>query len=92
MYKDVGPKEVQVGAKLVRSVGKCSCGTFLKYEYHEAKFRNYCPYCKKEGTLIYEQGPTCPEGMWVCRECDADFCLVSGKEHIQGSQAHLTKA
>ncbi|WP_156314756.1 hypothetical protein [Methanobrevibacter arboriphilus] len=32
-----------------------------------------------------------PEGMWVCTICDADFCLVSGKEHINGSTKYLTK-
>ena len=92
LYKDIGPKEILMGEKFVKSVGKCSCGKTGYHDYHAVKFANYCPYCKKEGVLIYEQNPTCPEGMWVCTVCDADFCLVSGQEHISYYPNQLTKA
>lgn len=39
--------------------------------------------------MKYEEGRTCPEGMWPCKTCDADFCLVTGKEHISRSPKYL---
>lgn len=36
--------------------------------------------------MKFEEGPnsyTSPEGMWNCNNCDADFCLVHGKEHVE---------
>ncbi|GLI12531.1 hypothetical protein MARBORIA2_16210 [Methanobrevibacter arboriphilus] len=86
-----GPLLVKYNDKYLISTGKCSCGVIGDYYYHNSTFKNYCPFCKKDGCMIYEEGPTCPEGMWVCTICDADFCLVSGKEHINGSTKYLTK-
>ena len=85
-----GPILIIYSSKYLISTGKCSCGKTGDYKYHEASFKNYCPYCKIEGLMIYEEGPTCPEGMWVCIKCDADFCLVTGKEHIIKSPKYLT--
>lgn len=82
---------VKYNDKYLISTGKCSCGVIGDYYYHNSTFKNYCPFCKKDGCMIYEEGRTCPEGMWVCTICDADFCLVSGKEHINGSTKYLTK-
>ncbi|KZX15438.1 pseudomurein-binding repeat protein [Methanobrevibacter cuticularis] len=86
-----GPTLVKYNDKYLISTGKCSCGVTGDYYYHNSTFKNYCPFCKKDGSMIYEEGPTCPEGMWVCTICDADFCLVSGKEHVNGSTKYLTK-
>ena len=38
-----------------------------RLQEHTSRFRNYCPFCGSHGKLAYEEGPTCPEGMWVCR-------------------------
>lgn len=86
-----GPLLVKYNDKYLISTGKCSCGDAGNYSYHNSTFKNYCPFCKKEGCMIYEEGPTCKEGMWVCSICDADFCLVTGKEHIAGTNKYLTK-
>lgn len=85
-----GPTEVKYNSECLISTGKCSCGKTGDYSYHTASFKNYCPYCKLDGKLIYEEGSTCPEGMWVCTKCDADFCLVTGKEHVINSPKYLT--
>jgi len=86
-----GPILVKYNDKYLISTGKCSCGLAGDYHYHNSTFKNYCPFCKKEGCMVYEEGLDCPEGMWVCIICDADFCLVCGKEHIIGSNKYLTK-
>lgn len=86
-----GPTEVKYNKECLISTGKCSCGKAGNYYYHTTSFKNYCPYCKVDGSLIYEEGSTCPEGMWVCTKCDADFCLVTGKEHIVNSPKYLTQ-
>jgi len=85
-----GPIQIMYNSVCLISTGKCSCGKEGDYCYHEASFKNYCPYCKTYGCMIYEEGPTCPEGMWVCSKCDADFCLVCGKEHTTKSPKYLT--
>lgn len=61
-----GPTFVKYNNKYLISTGKCSCGDAGHYNYQSATFKNYCPYCKIDGTMIYEEGSTCPEGMWVC--------------------------
>lgn len=91
LFKSVGPKSVQVTKKTVKSKGRCSCGKKGSYGYYSTQFKNNCPYCKKNKVLGYEQGKTCPEGMWVCKRCDADFCLVTGREHITSNKAKFLK-
>jgi len=85
-----GPTKIMYNIDSLISVGKCSCGKAGDYHYHEASFKNYCPYCKVYGIMIYKEGSKCPEGMWVCSKCEADFCLVTGKEHIVKSPKYLT--
>ena len=63
-------------------LARCSCSLHQDYKEHTSKFKNYCPYCKKSGKVKYERGSSCPEGMWVCSACDADYCLVHGKSHV----------
>jgi hypothetical protein len=91
LFKSVGPKSVKVTKDNVRSIGRCSCGKKGSYNYYSAGYKNYCPYCKKTKALGYEQGKTCPEGMWVCKRCDADFCLVTGREHLVSKKAKFLK-
>ncbi len=91
LFKKVGPTYFKVTNNDVTVKGRCSCGKKGSYKLYNAKFKNYCPYCKKPGYLTYEQGRTCPEGMWVCKKCDADFCLVTGKEHIRKKPKFLKR-
>jgi hypothetical protein len=79
---NVGATTVTVTSQYIESTGRCSCSLHTDYKLHSEKFKNYCPYCKQTGTLKYERGSSCPEGMWVCSNCDADFCLVHGKSHV----------
>ncbi|WBF10614.1 hypothetical protein ISG34_00225 [Methanothermobacter marburgensis] len=79
--RDVGASFHTVNADYVEASGRCSCSLHGDYREHKSRFRNYCPFCGRHGTLRYEEGSTCPEGMWFCSRCDADFCLVHGKSH-----------
>jgi hypothetical protein len=85
-----GPTFIKYNNKYLISTAKCSCGDAGHYNYQNATFKNYCPFCKIDGTMIYEENTDCPEGMWVCTKCDADFCLVIGREHIANSTKYLT--
>jgi len=94
-----GAKNVIVTDSYVQCSGRCTCSLYQDYDYHTAKFVNYCPYCHKSSTLDYEEGNTIydnPEGMWVCSMskggCDADFCLVHGKAHVTSGAKYLTSA
>ena len=85
-----GPTKLMYNNETLISIGRCSCGKAGDYHYHEASFKNYCPYCKVLGVMVYEEANKYPEGLWVCVICDADFCLVTGKEHIIVSPKYLT--
>lgn len=89
---DVGAKKVVITEKYVFSEARCSCGVGDWYHHKAACFENYCPHCDQYGVLAYEKGPvgyTCPEGMWYCKHCDADYCCQCGKEHVRGTQFWL---
>ncbi|MBE2899970.1 hypothetical protein DNK57_03940 [Methanothermobacter thermautotrophicus] len=88
--RDVGASYHRVTSQYVESVGRCSCSLHTDYAEHRSIFRNHCPFCGRDGVLRYEEGPTCPEGMWVCSHCDADFCLVHGKSHTSRAR-YLTR-
>jgi hypothetical protein len=86
----VGASYKKVTSLYVECKARCSCSLHSDYKEHSSKFKNYCPYCKRYGTLKYEQGKSCPEGMWVCSKCDADYCLVHGKSHTSKAK-YLSK-
>jgi hypothetical protein len=81
----------QITAGTVSADGRCSCSLHTDYNIHHCTWLNYCPYCKRYGTLTYTTNG-CPEGMFVCTHCGADFCLVHGKEHINTNPKYLTPA
>lgn len=89
--------------KLIVAIGKPSAPGEGKYPYslHKAVFKNYCPHCGK-ATLVwgfqwgsgkvpckgtYEGGSA--EGHVFCKNCDADYGCLTGREHIEGSQFYL---
>jgi hypothetical protein len=83
---------VKVTPEYVEADGVCSCSLMEDRLHHHAIFQNYCPACGAKGTLAFEQGSisyTCPEGMWYCKNCDADFCLVHGREHRERTNWYL---
>ena len=81
----------QITAGTVSADGRCSCSLYTEYSIHyHCTWLNYCPYCKKSVILSFtKQG--CPEGMFYCRYCDADFCVVHGKAHVNKNAKYLTK-
>jgi len=89
-FAPYGPTQVMYNLKCLISTGRCSCGKTGDYNYHEASFKNYCPYCKVSGCMVYKEASKYPEGLWLCTRCGADFCLVTGKEHIIISPKWLT--
>ncbi len=71
---------------------KCSCSLYGDYKLHDPAWVNYCPRCHRQGTLVFERTGDCPEGMIRCTHCDADFCAVHGKEHVNRHPAYLRAA
>lgn len=72
----------------------------VAYKLSTHSWKNYCPTCKREGTLTgFGQGTlsngrskTGVEGGVVCLKCDADFCGVTGRDTYPGSTRKLTPA
>jgi len=86
----------EVSSETISAEGKCSCSLYTDYNVHTGTYVNYCPYCKKYGTLTYTNQQGCPEGMFYCdmskNGCDADFCIVHGKAHTHTNVKFLTHA
>jgi hypothetical protein len=58
-------------------------------------WKNYCPFCKKTGVLKfsgYGGTKTALEGELTCKECNADFDGVSGKDKAVKVRKTLTPA
>lgn len=90
--------------KLVVAIGKPSApGEKNKYSYslHKTVFQNKCPHCGK-ATLVwgfqwgsgkvpckntYEGGSA--EGHLFCKNCDADYGCLTGREHKNGSNYYV---
>lgn len=90
-----GSTQININATSLSTItasGKCSCSLYTDYNVHTGTWLNYCPYCRKYGTLVYDKPSDCPEGMIRCTCCDADFCIVHGKEHINTNPKFLTPA
>lgn len=85
-----------ITADYVEADARCSCSLSTDYKIHHGKYVNYCPHCKKKGILSYTSAQGCPEGMFYCDMkkggCDADYCIVHGKEHVNKNPKYLTPA
>ncbi len=85
-----------ITADYVEADARCSCSLSTDYNIHHGKYLNYCPHCKKNGILSYTNAQGCPEGMFYCDMgkggCDADYCIVHGKEHVNSNPKYLTPA
>ncbi len=89
--KSYGATYVGVGSTTVKATARCSCGAKGDYNYHTAAFKNYCPYCHQDGTLVWNPKATA-EGEWTCSKCGADYCAVCGKEKKVTNPKYLTPA
>jgi hypothetical protein len=89
-------------ANTIVATGKPSCiHCSHPYKKYTTVFINYCPVCKKEGTLtinpkgVYEGEITCGSGTSSNNYgggCDADYCIVCGFEKSYNNKHKLTKA
>ena len=84
----VGAYNVVVTPTYVIATAKPSCDLATDYNYHTRVFYNLNPATGNWGVLYFQEGPyygpndgTCPEGCWVARDTDMDFCCVYGKSH-----------
>ena len=89
--------------KLLCAIGKPSAPGEGKYPYklHKTIFKNKCPHCGKEALIWgYQWGSgTVPckgtkeggsaEGHIFCKNCDADYGCLTGREHIEGSNYYV---
>ncbi|WP_424354529.1 hypothetical protein [Methanobacterium sp. MBAC-LM] len=82
--------EAKVKAKTnaIKVTAKCSCSLYGDYKLHGPSWVNYCPRCHSRA-IVFEKTSDCPEGMMRCTRCDADFCAVHGKEHINSRPTYL---
>lgn len=72
----------------------------VPYKLTTKSWKNYCPTCKRSGTLTgFGQGTLSNgrgkfgvEGGIACLKCDADFCGVTGRDTYPGSTRKLTPA
>lgn len=62
-----------------------------EYKLSQHTWKNYCPLCKKKGTLTFNPKGV-PEGEITCSACDADYCGTSGKDKANKVRASLTPA
>ena len=87
--------EAKVNAKTknnaIKVTAKCSCSLYGDYNLHDPSWVNYCPRCHSRA-IVFEKTGDCPEGMMRCTRCDADFCAVHGKEHINNRPTYLAAA
>jgi hypothetical protein len=85
-----------ITADYMEADARCSCSLSTDYNIHHGKYLNYCPHCKKTGIQSYTNSQGCPEGMFYCDMgkggCDADYCIVHGKEHVNSNPKYLTPA
>ncbi len=87
--------EAKVKAKTksnaITVTAKCSCSLYGDYKLHGPSWIKYCPRCHSRA-IVFEKTGDCPEGMIRCTHCDADFCAVHGKEHINNRPTYLAAA
>lgn len=87
--------EKQKAAKvpLITITSKPSCGCRYSYTWHTRTFVNYCPYCKRYGTLTnLHKFPARFEQEISCKRCSSDWCGCCGKEKYSWSHRYLIPA
>lgn len=93
--------------KQIVSIAQPSSADAGRYNYHslyKTVFKNYCPNCKRWGTLRFDGGkankcitsstygvpwkPSVPEHEITCIKCDSDYCGVTG---LEKSHSHTSR-
>jgi N-acetylmuramoyl-L-alanine amidase len=96
VVKDIGAKTKLVKNGVPR--GDVISGTFkpsiksgYSYRWYRRSWINYCPGCKRYGTLTNNPKGV-PERELTCSRCDADFCGVTGMDKGYGRRWSLRRA
>lgn len=89
-------KSVVDGIGIITIVGKPSCTECMRngipYEWYEMSYVNYCPNCRRYGTLGNKHKRNSRHEQEItCFNCDSDFCIHCGKEKYSWSDVHLIK-
>jgi hypothetical protein len=82
----ISAHNVKVTDEYIVAEGVCSCSLCTDRHHHTRAFYNLNPRTGNHKVCYFEEGPiswTSPEGLWVARDTDMDFCLVHGKSHDQ---------
>ena len=77
---------------LVTITAKPSCGCRHSYTWHTRTYVNYCPYCRKYGTLtnLHKRQARFEQEI-SCRRCSSDWCRKKKKEKYSWSHKYLRK-
>jgi hypothetical protein len=67
-----------------------SVSSDYQYINYTTTWLNYCPKCGYFGTLLINPKHV-HEGELTCAFCDADYCGVTGKDKLDGSDIYLTR-
>ena len=92
----------------VNMMPSCGCHGKVAYKKYTKSYKNYCPMCKRTGTLtnnpkrVYEGEITCGNTGPACKDyggagkkikgCDADYCGYCGTEKNGTCRSKLTPA
>jgi hypothetical protein len=72
-----------VAASSITVTSKPSAKNNLAYKDYTVTWKNHCPLCGHDNTLIFNPKGTY-EGELTCSKCGADYCSVTGKDKYGG--------
>ena len=81
----------------VNHMPSCGCHGKVAYKRYTKSYKNYCPNCKRTGTLtdnpkkVYEGEITCGNRRTI-KGCDSDFCGYCGTDKNGTCRSRLTPA
>ena len=81
----------------VNHMPSCGCHGKVAYKRYTKSYKNYCPNCKRTGTLtdnpkkVYEGEITCGNRRNI-KGCDSDFCGYCGTDKNGTCRSRLTPA
>ena len=79
-----------ISASVITVTAKPSAINNLPYKDYTVTWKNHCPLCGHNDTLIFNPKGSY-EGELTCIYCGADYCAVTGKDkHENGPRAELT--
>lgn len=76
---------------IITCYGKPTCYTcwknHRKYQWYKKSYINYCPNCKRYGTLR-NNPKRVKDGEITCSRCDCDFCVYCGRDKVESGGRH----